>query len=198
MYKRAENIFYILSALVLLGGMFVLQNSGERSVAEFKSQVRQQFATAFKQVWTESNPVQSVALVWTGVDKFYMDSSTEMIAMLPTVDFSVPDGVEHGVDRLALAVSELLDFSKKSILSPDIAVDTSAVPGGRHTQALFAVGPMQFAGTVAGASVTKLAQKPLEAYVWPDPPAAAADWETHCVAAADSLPLRVADCASAP
>jgi hypothetical protein len=198
MYKRAENIFYILSAMVLLGAMFVLQNSGDRSVAEFKTQIRQQFATALTQVWTESNPASGVLLVWSGVDKFYMDSSTEMIAMLPTVELGVPDGIERGADRLALAVSELLDFSRKSVLSPDVAVDTSSVPGGRRTQALFAVGPMQFTGAVAGASIAKVDKKPLETYVWPDPPAVMAERVSYCASAREGLSPRVADCVYTP
>jgi hypothetical protein len=82
MYGLAEKIYYGLLALVLASVLFVVQQSDNKDVSLFQSQVKNEFKIAAVQVLGDQSVFESFQIVISGVNQFYEDAATEMIAML--------------------------------------------------------------------------------------------------------------------
>ncbi len=119
MYKRIEQFFYVASAFVLLGTMFIIKQPANQEVAAFRDDVIGQFTIAFKQVVHTNSSLESVQLVWNGVNDFYGHSADQMIALLDVGEMS-PD-VQQGVDNIAFAATNIFNIKNELLPTTQVA-----------------------------------------------------------------------------
>jgi len=119
MYKRIEISFYLLSAFVLIGVMFLIHPARIEPTAQFQQTVLTQVVSAWDEIIVGVNPIEDLKFVYTSVDKFYSDSATAAIALLTPVP--TPPEAERAIDNIAFAVSELLNFAPDQIETTTLA-----------------------------------------------------------------------------
>jgi len=116
MYHKVEQTFYILSAMALMGIMFVFAPSTSKEVADFQQQILGQTEIAFKQVLGDTNLLEPLELVWSGIDDFYLAASEETLAMIPVVE--VPDSVHLAFQKATTASVAFIAKGLENVLPP--------------------------------------------------------------------------------
>jgi hypothetical protein len=86
-YRRAEQLFYATSSLVIATAIFLLLPFGFGEVNEFKTDVQEQFSKAFTQtIGDQAFIVDDLDLVWRGVNDFYIKAADEIFVLLEPGD----------------------------------------------------------------------------------------------------------------
>ncbi len=110
MYHKVEQTYYALSATALFGMMFVISPTSSADVEKFQQGIVEQFQVAFEQVVGDVDLVEPLDLVWSGMESFYDQGSTQVLAMIPVVE--VPEEVPVA---LANAKTATISFFAKGL-----------------------------------------------------------------------------------
>ena len=82
MYLKVENTFYVLTAMILLGVLFVFHPTDKIEVAQFQTQVKDQFTLAATEVLSGIDYMSGVEIVWDGINDFYNKNFYSSLSIL--------------------------------------------------------------------------------------------------------------------
>ena len=155
MYGRLEQIYYVLAAVVLTAGLFVLTESKIAEVTAFQNEIKTEFKIAFLQTIGDQPVLADVELIAGGVNDFYVQAADELIAMFsqPETDQDVIYVFGRVYNTFAQAVHQIRAGEVATQNDPMIAANFmteppvyNIVPENWHTPETFSVTQPKIAG----------------------------------------------------
>ncbi|MBI2607484.1 MAG: hypothetical protein HYW51_01535 [Candidatus Doudnabacteria bacterium] len=100
-HRRATQLFYGISSLVISVAVFLVLPFGFGELQEFKKDIRNQFTQAFIQtIGDQPFVADHVSLVWSSINNFYNQATDSTLALL------APGGSEDDLMRIAWGVRD--------------------------------------------------------------------------------------------
>lgn len=82
MHYRLNNLYYTLSIFVLGTALFVMHPEENPTVAQWQDNIKEQLSVSFQQLWGDEPFFSEVAFIYNGVNEFYNQSSSALVAMI--------------------------------------------------------------------------------------------------------------------